>query len=69
METPWTTTISVSEETEGLKSERYARKIERAVHFLLQMDRRRVPWRGIGEKEIPASILRTCASETEKVGV
>jgi hypothetical protein len=59
-------TISVSEETED---PRYARQIEHTVPFRLQMYKRRVLWKGIEEKEILASTLRACASETEKVGV
>jgi hypothetical protein len=58
-------TISVSEETEGPK---YARQIEHTVPFPLQMNRRQVPWKANVEKEILASTLRACASETEKVG-
>ena len=59
-------TISVSVVTEGPK---YARQIEHTVPFRQQMDRRRVQWKEIEEKEILASTLSACASETEKAGV
>jgi hypothetical protein len=66
MENPWMMTISVSEKTEGLKFEQHAGQIEHVVHFPVQIYRLWIPWKGIEGKEIPALIMRTCASETEK---